>query len=318
MNPTMTRRALVGAGAVAVTRAAGAKSVKPAEPRFYVAALTALDTRGSLDDALAKDYLAYLAANGVDGVLVLGTTGEFSAFSVKERRQIVDSYARHRGRLAFMVQVGALNLGDTLELLAQATAAGAELALVAPPFYFKNLSTEGLARFFLPVLEAARIPVLLYNIPQLTGVPITADVLRRLASSPNLYGIKDSYSKEAAMLETMREFPKLHVLTGVPGNIAANLKAGGAGAITGNGSAFPRETSAIFSAFRKGGDVAAAQAPLNERARVIGGYNGIAAQKFLVTRVGLREMHCRPPLVDLTAEEKRALTAKLREIQVNN
>jgi len=310
MSSSITRRVWIGGAAASLAYAAGAKSDKLSEPRFYVAALTALNERGNPDDAMVKDYLAYLAANGVDGALVLGTTGEFSSFSVKERKQITESYARHRGRLAFMVQVGAPNLSDTLELLAHATAAGAESALVAPPFYFKNVSTEGLARFFVPVLEAARIPILLYNIPQLTGVPISADLLRRLSSSPNLFGIKDSFSKVDAMTATIREFPHLHILTGVPGNISANLKSGGAGAITGNGSAFPRETAAIFKAFREGGDVAAAQAALDARARVIAGYDGIAAQKFVLTRSGLHEMHCRPPLADLSPEQKKALLEK--------
>ena len=104
---------------------------------------------------------------------------------------------------------------------------------------------------------------------------------------------------------------KVAILTGVPGNIAANLEAGGAGAITGNGSAFTRETSAIFTAFRSRGDVAAAQARLNERAKVMAGYDGIAAQKFALTRAGVPEMHCRPPLADLTAEQKKALLEKL-------
>ena len=280
MNALLTRRVFAGGGAAMLAHAAGTKLEKAGGPRFFVAALTALNQRGIPDDAMAKDYLAHLAANGADGVLVLGTTGEFPSFSVRERRQIVESYARHRGRLALMVQVGAPNLPDTLQLLAHATAAGAESALVAPPFYFKNVSTEGLVHFFQPVLEAARIPILLYNIPQLTGVPITFDLLRRLSSNPNLYGIKDSFSKADVMTTTIREFPRLQILTGVPGNIAANLEAGGAGAITGNGSAFTQETSAIFSAFRSHGDVAAAQARLNERAKVIAGYDGIAAQKF--------------------------------------
>src|SRR5262245_30468330 len=150
MNTSFTRRAFVAGASTALAAAAGKKMDDAPGPRFFVAALTALDQRGNLDDAIVKDYLAYLAGNGADGALVLGTTGEFASFSVKERKQILESYARHRGRLALMAQVGAPNVPDTLELLAHAAGAGADAALVAPPFYYKNVSTEGLVHFYEP------------------------------------------------------------------------------------------------------------------------------------------------------------------------
>jgi 4-hydroxy-tetrahydrodipicolinate synthase len=300
------------AGAVPLAvRAASKKIDEAAGPRFFVAALTALDERRNFDPARAKDYLTYLAANGVEGALVLGTTGEFASFSVKERKQILEGCLKHRGKLAVMAQVGAPNVPETLDLLAHAAGAGADSVLVLPPFYYKNVSLEGLVRFYEPILNAARVPVLLYNIPQTSGVAITPDLLRRLAGHANLYGIKDSFSKPDAMIAFIREFPKLHIMTGVPGNIAANLQAGGAGAITGNGSVFARETASIFQAFRTGGDVAAAQARFNERARAISGYDGIPAQKYALTRAGLAEMYCRPPFVELTPEQKKQLSEKL-------
>jgi 4-hydroxy-tetrahydrodipicolinate synthase len=132
-------------------------------PQFVAAALTALDSRRRFDDAMAKDYLSYLAAGGLDGVLVLGTTGEFASFSVKERKQILESYIKHRGKLSVMAQVGAPNLPETLELLAHAADAGAGSALVLPPFYYKNVSTEGVLRYYEPVLDAARIPPTIPN-----------------------------------------------------------------------------------------------------------------------------------------------------------
>ena len=302
----MTRRSFVAAAVAATGKINDSRG-----PRFLIAAVTPLERRRQFDDAITKDYLALLAAGGADGVLVLGTTGEFASFAVKERRQILESFARHRGKLSLMAQVGAPNLPDTLELLAHAGACGADAALVLPPFYFKNVPTDGLVRFYEPILTAAKMPVLLYNIPQLSGVPITAELLRRLAEYPRLYGMKDSFSKADAMAGFIRDFPKLKILTGAPGNIERNLKEGGAGAITGNGSALVRETAAIFQAFRNHGDVAAAQARFNEAARAFAGYDGISAQKYALTLKGLPEMYCRPPLVELNAEQRKALAARL-------
>jgi 4-hydroxy-tetrahydrodipicolinate synthase len=306
-----TRRSFLGAAGAAAW-AAGTKVAGEGGPQFLIAALTMLDRSGRLDDALVKDYLAFLAHGGADGVLVLGTTGEFASFSVKERKQILECYLRHKQKLSVMCQVATPNLPETLELLQHAGVAGADSALALPPFYFKNPATEGLIRFYEPILRAAKVPVLLYNIPQLSGVPITADLLRRLSVHERLYGMKDSFSKADALAGFIREFPKLKIYTGVPRNIEKDLREGGAGAITGNGSVFPRETAAIFQAFRTGGDVHAAQQRFDEAATALSGYDGIPAMKFALTRFGLRESYCRAPFTELAAEKRKELAERYK------
>ncbi len=291
--------------------AAGSKVTPPSGPQFIIAALTMLDRQGRFDDSLNKDYLAFLAEGGADGVLVLGTTGEFSSFSVRERKQILESGLRHKGRLSVMCQVGTPNLPETLELLAHAASAGAGSALVLPPFYYKNPSLDGLVAFYEPILEAAKIPVYLYNIPQLSGVPIPAELLARLARYEKLAGIKDSYSKADAMRAFLREFPKLKILTGVPANMAVNLREGGAGAITGNGSVLLRESVAIFAAHRNAGDVEAAQQRFNEAAAGLAGYTGIPEMKYALGRMGLRESPCRPPFAALSSAKKGEIDQRI-------
>jgi 4-hydroxy-tetrahydrodipicolinate synthase len=305
------RRQFLSAAVMAAGVAGAANRRPEAGPRFLVAALTMLDARGQFDDGMNKDYLAYLARGGADGALILGTTGEFSSFSVRERKQILESAIKHKGKLEIMCQVATPNLPETLELLDHAAKAGAGSALVLPPFYFKNPAVDGLAAFYEPILRAAKIPVLLYNIPQLSGVPITAELLEKLSGFENLYGTKDSFSKISDMNEFIRRFPKLKILTGVGGNIAANLNEGGAGAITGNGSLFLKETAAIFEAHRKGGDSAGAQARFDEAAKALSGYAGVPAMKYALSLRGLKESACRAPFVGLNAVQKRELAARL-------
>jgi 4-hydroxy-tetrahydrodipicolinate synthase len=295
----------------ATAMAASSRLPTAAGPQFIVAALTMQDARGRFDDALQKDYLGYLAAGGADGVLVMGTTGEFSSFSAVERKQVLESALRHRGKLAVMCHVGAGNLPDTLDLLDHATRAGADSVLVVPPYYYKNPSVEGLAAFYEPILRAARLPVLLYNIPQLSGAPITPELLRRLSPFDRLYGMKDSFSKPDAMIGFLRDFPNLRIMTGVPANIEANLKNHGAGGLIGNGSVFPKQITAIFQAWRTGDDVHAAQQRYDEAAKVLAGYDGIPAFKAVLTKFGLRESGVRPPFVPLTDAKRRELLGKL-------
>jgi dihydrodipicolinate synthase/N-acetylneuraminate lyase len=113
------------------------------------------------------------------------------------------------------------------------------------------------------------------------------------------------------MVAMIKKFPKLRMLTGVTGNIATNLKEGGAGVITGNGSVFLKETAAIFAAHRSGGDAAAAQDKFNEAAKAIAGYAGVPAMKYALSLRGLRESGYRTPFLPLNEEQKRALAAKL-------
>lgn len=281
-------------------------------PEFIIALLTMLDARGRLDDGMNREYLRFLEAGGADGVLVMGTTGEFASFSIKERKQALESTLKHKGRLRVMCQIGAANVPETLELLDHATGAGADSVLVLPPYYYKNPGLDGLAAFFEPVLKAARLPVLLYNIPQLSGAPITAELLRKLSPQARLYGMKDSFSKVDAMLTFLREFPKLKMFTGLAGNIEANLKNGGAGGLTGNGSIFLKETTAVLEAHRKGGDVHAAQLHLNEAGSLLQGYEGVPAMKYALGRMGLRESAVRPPFVPLSEAKRRELAEKLK------
>ncbi|MBM3811283.1 MAG: dihydrodipicolinate synthase family protein [Acidimicrobiia bacterium] len=299
------------AASLGAAAATAANKLPDAGPRFLVAALTMIDKRGQFDEGLQRDYLAHLQKGGADGALILGTTGEFPSFSIRERKQVLESSIKHKGKLEIMAHVGTSNLPETLELIEHAAKAGAGSALVLPPYYFKNPTIDGLAAFYEPVLRGARVPVLLYNIPQLSGAAITPELITRLSTFENLAGMKDSFSKIPEMTEFIRRFPKMRVLTGVPGNMAANLAAGGAGAITGNGSVLLGETSAVFAAHAKGGDVAGAQRRFDEAARAFRGYAGVPAMKFALSLKGLRESGYRPPLLSLTEAQKSSLRAQL-------
>src|SRR5947209_17956707 len=102
----LTRRMFVAGAVPLAARAASKKIDEATGPRFFVAALTALDERRNFDPARAKDYLAYLAANGVEGALVLGTTGEFASFSVQERDKIREVASTRQSEPAVVATVG--------------------------------------------------------------------------------------------------------------------------------------------------------------------------------------------------------------------
>src|SRR5262249_47816038 len=111
---------------------------------FWVAASTPCGKDLKFDEELYKDLLAYLKANGADGVVVLGTTGEFPSFSVAERRKIAETAFKHRNGLNIIVSPGTANFPETLELSKHAEDNGADGLLVVPPFYYKHPRPDGL------------------------------------------------------------------------------------------------------------------------------------------------------------------------------
>lgn len=316
-NPFMapSRRAfLLGLGATAASLLSPGRSARAAtlqDPSLYVASLTPLNRDGSFDEGLARDLLTFFQAKGVDGILVLGSTGEFSSFSVRERRLILEKMVQWRGGMEIICNASTPNIPETLSLLKHAAETGADKALLLPPFYFKKPSREGLESFFTPLLEASPLPVMLYHIPGTSGVPITIELVKRLARCEQLYGIKDSSGDEKGLMTFIREFPRLKILTGSGRLLSKALEAGGAGAITGNSNLIPEETVAVFKAFRSNSGLAKAQRELDQATRMMPWR--IPEMKFALGEIGLRETFSRPPFNELTPEEKRVIKSKASE-----
>src|SRR5262249_57512297 len=146
------------------------------------------------DEELYKDLLAYLKSNGADGVVVLGTTGEFPSFSVAERKKVAETAFKHRNGLNIIVSPGTANLPETVELSKHAEDNGADGLLIVPPFYYRHPRIDGLTRYFSMIFEQIKIPINLYHIPFATGVPISQELMHAMKKYPILTALKHSQS----------------------------------------------------------------------------------------------------------------------------
>jgi 4-hydroxy-tetrahydrodipicolinate synthase len=316
MNPT--RRVFVAgmAGAASAAAAAPSRTRSAPVPRFLIPTVTPVDRQSNFDESLWHDMLEFFREKGADGVVVLGSTGEFSSFSVRERQKILTAAVKYRGSLEIVAQVSTPNLPETMELMLHAAKEGADSVLVMPPFYFKRVPLEGLIGYYSALFEATRIPMLLYHIPDSSGIPISVELLGALAKHDMLYGVKDSSGNREGLLAFIKEFPTLRIFTGIPSLIETAIRNGGAGAISGSGNVLPGETAAVFRDARAGRDIAPALARLNQASKLLGGDAG--SMKFILGQLGLRESYCRVPFaVELDAQRKAALkerVAKYREL----
>jgi dihydrodipicolinate synthase/N-acetylneuraminate lyase len=209
------------------------------------AALTPLLGAGSeLDESAFEPYVAFLAANGIDGLLALGTTGEGMLFDVDERKRVAELFIACRGDLQVAVHCGAQTTADTVALAEHAAGAGADaVAVIAPPYFAFDVD-ELVAHFS----EAARacdpLPFYVYEFAARSGYAVPLPVLASLREeASNFVGLKVSDTPwdrfEPYLLEG------LDIFVGPEALIPQGLERGAAGAVSGLAASFPDAVVAL-------------------------------------------------------------------------
>jgi len=318
---TSTRRAFLGAATVAAAASAAAppKISGPGSDKgkLYVAACTPCDKNLKFDDGVYKDMMAWFKDQGADGVVVLGTTGEYPSFSVPERKKVAETALKHRNGLLIIVSPGTPNFPETTELSAHAAANGADGLLIIPPFYYKNPPLAGLTKYYSLIFDQIKIPINLYHIPGTSAVPITHELLHSLEHYPNLAGIKDSSGNAEGYAAYVKEFPKLNMRTGTGNNLKTALE-NGMGAILAEGNIFTKHAANVFAAHRAGKNIDEPLAKLRAAQQLLRPANvgSYGPMKYALSQMmGSRQTYQRPPHPDVTDEQKKLIQSKIAEIK---
>ena len=202
------------------------------------AVLTPLDRQLRPNVGLWIDHCQSLIDEGCHGLAILGTTSEANSLSVTERLQLLDAIGESNIEGAQLVPgTGCCAIPDTIELTRRAFELGSAAVLMLPPFYYKPATIEGLTAAYSAVIEEVNEPtlkVLLYHIPQNTGVPITLELIAALLERfpDNIVGIKDSSGDFDNIKQICTTFPQLSVFSGSDSLLLETLRIGGAGSIT--------------------------------------------------------------------------------------
>jgi 4-hydroxy-tetrahydrodipicolinate synthase len=214
---------------------------------LWTAVLTPLDSQLNCDHVRLAAHCKDLMARGVDGVAPFGTTGEGTSFTVAERIAATDALLK-AGIPARKVVLGngSPALGDAVELAKFSVKAGLAGVLMLPPFFFKGVEDEGVYAAFAETIERVgddRLRVYLYNIPQISGVPVGfAAIERLLARYPGVVaGIKDSSSDwDGTTSVLLRRFAKrMTILVGAEEHVPRAMAEGGRGTICGMANVIP-------------------------------------------------------------------------------
>lgn len=211
---------------------------------FITPSVTAFDHKGNIDHQANKNIYDYLIKNGIDGILVMGSTGEFFSMSMEQRKELTKlSVGYINKRTHVYVGTGCMSVNETIELSNYAYDMGADAVIVISPYYF-NLSKESIELFYDKVAEGTRANIYIYNFPARTGYDVTPDiVLKLLRKHKNIVGYKDTVSEMGHTRELINtvynEFPAFQVYSGFDENLAHVALCGGCGCIGGLSNVAP-------------------------------------------------------------------------------
>jgi 4-hydroxy-tetrahydrodipicolinate synthase len=225
--------------------------------RGIIAAIpTPFSVDGEPDTQRLIRFARYLLDNGCDGLNICGTTGEATSMSVAQRKSIMAAAAVSLPRERLMVGTGAASLADTVDLTGHACELGFAGALVLPPFYYKNVSDDGLLAYFETLAQRTAkspIPLYLYHFPALSCVPFHPAIVSRLRErlGPRLRGLKDSSGDAAYARQLASQEADFDVFP----STEAMLPEARTGTFAGCISATVNLSSALCAAvYRNGGD----------------------------------------------------------------
>jgi 4-hydroxy-tetrahydrodipicolinate synthase len=294
-------------------------SVAPRIKGILSPVLTPFNADGSADPDRFARHCRWLLDQDV-GLAVFGTNSEANSLTVIEKRHLLDGLlAAGVNPAKLMPGTGACALPDAIELTRHAVSAGCSGVLMLPPFYYKGVSDEGLFRAFAQVIDAVaddRLRIYLYHIPPVSGVPITLTLIERLLKAfPGIIaGTKDSsgdWGNTSAMLERFQP-QGFDVFAGSENFLLATMRGGGAGCITATGNVNPSAIVKLYHTWQNA-DADAQQKKLDEQRAAFAKFPMIPAMKSAIAlKTGRKDwIHVRPPLVELTDEQRIALGAAL-------
>jgi len=243
------------------------------------------------------------------GYLVLGSTGECVSLSDEEALGLVETARRAAAPERLVIAgTGRESTKLTIDFTNAAAGLGIDAALVRPPGYFKSrMSREALRRHYLAIADEAKVPVIIYNIPQNTGVVIDPSLVVELSGHPNIAGLKESSGSIAYLEEIIRRLPAdFSYLVGSGYMILPALVMGACGAILAVANAAPAHCVAVYTLFRQGRVEEAVRlqldiVPLNKA--VMETY-GIPGLKYAAGLIGQRGGLVRLPLLPLDLDGK--------------
>ncbi|HZY46333.1 MAG TPA: 4-hydroxy-tetrahydrodipicolinate synthase [Candidatus Bathyarchaeia archaeon] len=273
---------------------------------------TPLTKQGKIDTDTTKRLVDFHIESGIDGLLPLGTSGEFALLTREERNALIETVVdRANGRVPVVAGVSDPSIENVIQLSSDAKNAGADVVIATPPYYFTT-TDEGHYEHFKRLSESIDLPLMVYNIPEWTHSLVSPAIVKRLAEEKLIVGMKYTeynFLNLVRFLQAARN--RISIFAGSDAMAYSNLEFGGSGGIMGSANVAPKTASQIFDSYKKGDLKGAREAqekllPVIE-AIAVGKYP--AGLKEAMSLVGMPVGPLKEPLQDLSPAEKKSVRA---------
>ena len=257
---------------------------------------------------------------GIDALVIAGTTGEGSTLSDDEHRKVVEySVKRANGRVPIIAGTGSNDTAYAIELTKHCCDAGADAMLVVTPYYNKA-TQKGLIQSFNAIADASSKPIILYNVPSRTGCSIEPATYAELAKHENIVAVKEASGNISKIVETAAlAGDKLDIYSGNDDQIVPVMSMGGIGCISVLSNLLPRETREICTKFFNGNIKGAAELQckyLDLINALFCEVNPIPA-KAAMNAMGFCSNDIRLPLTEMEDAHRAVLLQRMREVGIN-
>jgi 4-hydroxy-2-oxoglutarate aldolase len=282
---------------------------------------TPFNTEGEIWKQKLQHNVEKWNLTGLSGYVVCGSTGESVALTAEEKIQLWEWVAQWASADKLLIAgTGVESVRETVALTNRAAGIGYKAAMVRTPHYYKNLIDNGAAQmlYFRAVADQAKIPIFIYNWPQITGVDIPAEAVAELSHHPNIIAIKESSGNLDKISRMVREVKKgFQVLTGSAPTLAQALAAGASGAVLAFANAAPYATISIWEAHRTREPEAALdwEKRISNAALLVTVKYGVPGLKYAMDLAGYYGGPPRLPLIVPTPEAKKEIEQAFADLR---
>ena len=284
------------------------------------AIITPFKKDGSIDEAALRRFVDFQIAGGVEGLVPLGTTGEYSTLDQKEQQRVIEIVIEQaNGRVKIFAGAGSNNTAEVIEKTRFVKQAGADAVLIVGPYYNKP-TQNGYFQHFKAVADAVDIPIIVYNVPGRTSGNIEAGTLLRMAEEiPNVVMVKEASGNVAQVMEIARNKPmNFSLLSGDDALAYSIIALGGDGCISVVSNEIPKEYSNLMRLCLKGEWSEALQ--LQYRLLPLMNINFIESSpipvKTALAMMGMIEEAFRLPMVPITEPNRAKLKKVLEDLKL--
>ncbi|MDD2481814.1 MAG: 4-hydroxy-tetrahydrodipicolinate synthase [Lutispora sp.] len=285
---------------------------------IYTPIVTPFKDNEDIDYDKMKHNLERWGKTDLDGIVVLGSNGEFVYLSQEEKLELVkfviDNFNKDK---KIIVGTACESTRETISLSNKMADLGADAVLVLPPNYFKgSMNEEILYRHFTDVADECRAPVMLYNMPGNTGINMSAGLVARLSKHPNIVGIKDTSGNIVQIAQIVRDTDEdFAVFAGNAGYLLPALAVGARGATLALANILPEDCCKLVSLFREGkmDEAKELQLKLMEPNFTVTGKLGVPGLKVALDMLGYEGGEPRRPLRSLSEDNIKVVEKMLRE-----